>query len=72
MTASEQSPWCTRAEAAGYLGFEEVETIDAKLTQSQDFTPGKLRYRVMKDNSARSKVRVWRADVLAMLPPFED
>ncbi len=71
MSAVKESPWCTRAEAANYLGFEDVETIDARLTNSADFTEGKLRYRCIKD-SGRTKVRVWRGDVMRMLAPFKD
>lgn len=67
-----ETPWCTRVEAASYLGFEAVETVDAKLAESPKFLPGKIRFRLMKDGAGRNKVRLWKADVLAMLPPFEE
>lgn len=66
MIDPEQSPWCTRNEAASYLGFDDAESVDSRLTDSAEFQSGKIRYRMLK-----RKVRLWAADVLAMLPPFE-
>lgn len=67
----EQSPWCTRAAAAGYLGFQDIESLDPKLTRSKTFEPGRIRYRTMADGAMRPKIRLWKADVLEMLKPFE-
>jgi len=71
MIERNDTPWCSRAEAASYLGEDEV-TIDTKLHDSAAFKPGMLRYRLIRDKSKRNKPRIWKADVLAMLPPFED
>jgi hypothetical protein len=71
MTEQADSPWCTRAEAASYLGFDDAQTVDSRLTKSEKFVAGKIRCRIMEDDSRLKKVRLWKADVLAMLPPFE-
>lgn len=64
---SEDSPWCSRPDAASYLCYSDAQTIDSKLTNNQRYTPGKIRYRMLN-----GRVRLWKKDVLAMLPPFED
>src|SRR5690348_5381410 len=43
----QESPWCTCAEAASYLGFEDVETLDRRMTQAQDQHPSLIRFRGM-------------------------
>lgn len=59
--------FCSRADGASYLCYADVETIDSKLTNSQKHTPGKIRYRVLN-----GRIRLWKRDVLALCPPFED
>lgn len=66
----QESPWCTLAEAADYLGYKRTETLDPRLTDSEKAIPGKIRRRILGVTGQR-RVRLWRKDVMALLPPFE-
>lgn len=64
--------WCSRAEAAAYLGYADPESVDRKLTSNPKGEVGKMRFRRMANGAGRNTVRVWRADVLKLLAPFTD
>lgn len=72
MTDATPSPWMTRAEAAQYLGFADSETLDRHMDDSKEFRPGKIRFaRIAFGEDGRNHIRIWRADVMALLPPLE-
>lgn len=64
------SPFCTLADAAEYLLLHE-ETVSAMRTRSEEYVPGKIRCRIIKDQSKRRKVRLLKEDVFRVLQPFE-
>ncbi len=69
----DESPWCSRFEAASYLGYEDTESVDSRLVQSDKAQPGKIRFRRMATGKhGRHLVRCWKADVFAILKPFEE
>jgi hypothetical protein len=64
------SPFCSLSDAAEYLCLDE-ETVSAMRTTSEQYVHGKIRSRVIADNSKRNKVRLEKADVFKILKPFD-
>ena len=64
------SPWLSTTEAATYLRVNRktVERMLIELNENPETVPNKLRYRLFGEHK---RVRIVRADVLAMLPEPE-
>jgi NADH dehydrogenase FAD-containing subunit len=57
------SPWMTRTEAAEYLRYS-VKSVDRRSVAFDDGQQtGKMRYKLIE-----GRVRIWAADVYALLP----
>lgn len=62
------SPWCTRAEAAEYLRVS-CDTVDRRLIPAdKPPTEGKIRFRRVNLETARTPIRLITEDVFRLLP----